>query len=133
MNDGEREFDSMIKSMESEVLNLKTAHERPLGALDFFSLTETIEVELDYSGGSYGKDFWIDVTIQASNIKPPICQVGWDNPPNFIPMDLLEYNISSDYSVFSYRLTADSPTEDSAVFKVTAVSSMPIQSISLRS
>lgn len=133
MNNGEREFDSLIKSMEAEVLDLKTAHERPLGALDFFSLTETINVELEYSLGSYWKDFWIDVTIQASDIKPPICQVGWDNPPNFIPMDLLEYNINADYSVFSYKLTVGSPTETSASFKVTAVSSMPVYSISLRS
>lgn len=132
MNDAEREISQMLIDAEKELTALKTAHQRPLGALDFFSLTQQIIVDLEYSYGAYDRTFWIDVKIQESDVKPPICQVGWDDPPNFIPMDLWESNISDDYTTFSYKFYIGSPDQARAVFNATAISSMPIVSITRR-
>jgi len=133
MNNGEREFNESLVSVEKELTALKTAHIHPLGSINFYTKTETIEVTLEDLYGTYYKDFWVDVTIQMPSVKPPIVQVGWDVPAGFGYMDLYEYSINATYTVWSYRLSLMSPTQSSASFPVTAVSAMPIESISYRS
>lgn len=129
------QFDDMMKFVDTELTNLKTAHYRPLGALDFFHLSRSVTVSLSdpYDIGSYYADFWIDVTIQQPDIVPPIVQTGWDIPSGFARMDLYQYAVSNDYSVWSYKLSLASTTIQSASFLVSAVSSVPILSIGVRS
>lgn len=129
------QFDEMMKFVDTELTNLKTAHYRPLGALDFFHLSRTVTVSLSdpYNIGYYYATFWLDVTIKQPDIVPPIVQTGWNIPSGFQRMDLYEYTVSNDYSVWSYKLTLDSPTLQSASFLASAVSSVPILSIGVRS
>lgn len=128
-------FDEMIKFVDKELTNLKTAHLRPLGALDFFHMSKTLTVNLSdpYNIGYYNAVFWIDVTIKQPDIIPPIVQTGWNIPNGFSRMDLYEYAVSSDYSVWSYKLTLESSSTNSASFLASAVSSVPILSIGTRS
>ena len=133
MNSGDREVDAMITSMERELTALKTSHQRPLGSLDFFTKTEDLNITLDSQYGTYTKTFWVDVTIQTPEVTPPIVQIGWDIPTGFNYVDLFEYSINANYNVWSYKLWLQSPTISSTTLKVTATSSLPINSISWRS
>lgn len=132
MNDGESESARLIKDIEREILALKTAHQRPLGALDFITKKETLTVPLDLVSGFYYKEFWLDVKIQTPDVTPPIVQTGWDVPENFYYMELLEYSVSLDYSTWSYKLFLGSETYSTATFDVSALSSQPINSIGVR-
>lgn len=132
MNNGEREFNAMLTSVERELTDIKTSHQHPLGSLDFYQKKQAVTVNLDYSYGFYNKTFWIDITIQTPSVAPPIVQVGWDIPNGFNYMDLFEYQINATYSVWSYKLNLGSPDLDSATFNVSAVASLPILSISTR-
>lgn len=132
MNSGEYELDSLIKDIDREIRDLKTAHKRPLGALDFFTLTKGITVSLTSQFGQYYADFWIDVTIDTPDATPPIVQTGWDVPNNFASMDLAAYSVNASYTVWSYRFTLVSSTQSSASFNVAATSSLPVKSIQLR-
>ena len=87
MNNGEIEFDSLINDIDKELRDLKTAHRRPLGSLDFFTLKQSVTVNLTYEYGYYYRDFWIDVTIETPEVTPPIVQTGWDVPSNFSRID----------------------------------------------
>lgn len=128
------QFDDMIKFVDRELTDLKTAHLRPLGALDFFHLAQTVSVSLQQIGGvSYYKDFWVDVTIKQPDALPPIVQIGWNIPDGFGWMDLYDFSVSSDYTRWSYQMALTSPDRDSARFLVSAVSSVPIVSIQIRS
>lgn len=133
--DGEAEFARLLKSMEDEVLALKTAHQRPLGALDFFTKEVTLPITLtdQYGIGSYVANFWVDVKVIESEVKPPIVQVGWDIPEGFMNVELYDNTVSADYTTFSYKCSLSSLTLTSAQFKVSALSSMPIESITTRS
>ena len=133
MNSGEHEIDAFIKSCERELTNLKTSHPHPLGSLNFYQQTEVLNVPLSESYGTYTAVFWVDVTIQTPDVTPPIVQIGWDTPPGFKYIDLFEYKINDNYSVWSYRLFLQSTTQQSAQLSVTATSSLPISSISYRS
>lgn len=133
MNNGEREICELIKSCENELTAIKTSHRHPLGSLDFYSFTQTLNISLTSSYGVYDALFWVDVTIQTPDVTPPIVQIGWDTPPGFNYIDLFEYNINATYSVWSYKLFLQSPSLSSASLSVTAVSSLPITSISYRS
>lgn len=132
MDNGEYEFDSLINDIDREIRDLKTAHRRPLGALNFFTMTKSITVNLTSQFGQYYADFWIDVTINMPEVKPPIVQTGWDVPANFTSMDLSSYSVNADYTVWSYHFTLISNTQNSATFNVTATSSVPVGSIELR-
>lgn len=134
MSQNNNKFDEMMKFIENELTNLKTAHLRPLGALDFFHLSRTLTVSLSdpYNIGYYYTDFWLDVKIKQPDTVPPIVQAGWNIPNGFGRMDLYEYAVSSDYSTWSYRLTLDSSSLNSASFLASAVSSVPILSIEVR-
>ena len=129
MYNGEYEFDTMLKSMEREVLDLKTAHQRPLGALNFFSKQDTFTITLNYIYGTYYREFYIIVKVTKPIAHPPIVQTGWDTPPNFFLVELLEYSISADYTTWTYKLDLLSDTESTANFKVGVKSSQPIESI----
>lgn len=132
MNDGESESARLIKEIEREILALKTAHRRPLGALDFITKKETLTVPLDLLYGFYYKEFWLDVKIEKPDVTPPIVQTGWDVPENFYYMELLEYSVSADYATWSYKLYLGSETYNTATFDVSALSSQPIKSIGIR-
>lgn len=125
-------FDELIKFVDRELTNLKTAHTRPLGALDFFRLSKTIDVNLSNQYGYYYTDFWLDVTIKQPDVVPPIVQTGWDIPAGFSRMDLYQYSVSNNYSVWSYRLSLQSSSLSTASFLVSAVASVPIVSIGVR-
>jgi len=133
MNNGEREICELITSCERELTALKTSHRHPLGSLDFYQQSETLSLSLTQEYGTYDILFWLDVTIETPTVTPPIVQIGWDVPNGFNYVDLYEYNINDSYSVWSYKLFLQSPTISTASFKVTAVSSLPIVSITQRS
>jgi len=128
----EQEVWDAIRGVEIEITNLKTAHRRPLGALDFFKKVQSLHVSLDSSYGTYTKTFWVDVKIKTPEVTPPILQSGWDLPSGFTYMDLLNYSVSSDYATFSYQLWLQSPSISSATFNFSALSSQPIVSIGVR-
>lgn len=133
MNNGEREVNALITSCEKELTNLKTSHQHPLGSLNFYTKTQTLNITLSSSYGVYDALFWLDVKINTPDVTPPIVQIGWDTPPGFKYIDLFEYNINSAYSQWSYKLFLQSPSQTSAQLTVTALSSLPINSISYRS
>lgn len=129
MYNGEYEFDNMLTDMEREVLELKTAHQRPLGALNFFSAEDTFTINLNYSYGIYYREFYIIVKIATPVTTPPIVQTGWNTPPNFFLTELIETSISADYTTWTYKLDLLSENQSSANFKVGVKSSQPIISI----
>jgi hypothetical protein len=133
MNNGEREINNLLTSCEKELTALKTAHRHPLGALDFYNKRETLNINLSESYGVYEALFWVDVTIETPDVTPPIVQIGWDVPSGFNYVDLFEYNINANYSVWSYKLFLQSPSKTTAVLPVSAISSVKINSISYRS
>lgn len=130
MSDAEREYDQLIKNMENEVLALKTAHQRPLGALNFFKKSLDFNVNLTESYGIYVATFNVVVNIAAPEVRPPIVQSGWDTPAGFFYIEYLDFSNNSNYSTWSYKfrvLTQDATS--SATIKFGAVSSQPINSI----
>lgn len=128
------QFDEMIKFVDRELTDLKTAHIRPLGALDFFHLDSTVNVTLQQIGGiSYYKEFWVDITIRQPDALPPIVQIGWNIPDGFAWMDLYDFQVTADYTRWSYQMALTSPDKESASFLVSVVSSVPIVSIGVRS
>ncbi len=133
MNNGEREFNELLTSVEKELTALKTSHKHPLGSIDFFTKTETISVSLSQQYGIYAYMFWVDVHVEAPTVTPPIVQIGWDVPSGFNYIDLYDYDISDSYATWSYKMFLQSPSVSSASFKVTATSSLPIISIQSRS
>lgn len=133
MNNGEREFNELITSCERELTNLKTSHQHPLGSLNFYQTTQVLNITLTDSYGVYDALFWVDITINTPDVTPPIVQIGWDTPQGFKYIDLFEYKINNSYSVWSYKLYLQSPSLTSAQLSVTAISSLPIISISYRS
>lgn len=129
---GEYEFDKLILETEREITNLKTAHKRPLGSLDFFSQTKSFNLTLPEQYGFHFLTFWFEVTVATPDVAPPIVQVGWDTPPGFLYIDLYESKVNSSYTVWSYKLNLASETISSTTFKATATSSLPIQSMTVR-
>lgn len=128
MNDGEYEYATMLKEMENEVLALKTAHQRPLGTLNFFQKSQTFT--LNISAGDYGIDFTITVKIAEPTAKPPITQVGWEIPSGFYDVTIVNMSVNGDYDTWTYELFLNSDEYAHTVsFKVGVVSSQPIISI----
>ena len=132
MNDGEYEFDRMLKSMENEVLALKTAHQRPLGTLNFFRKDLSFNVEI--AAGDYSVGFYIDITIATPSVIPPIVQAGWNVPSGFFETTFEGMNTSGDYSVWTYALSLsnDNSAAQTINIKTMALSSQPIIGISWR-
>ena len=130
MNDAEREFAQMLSSMEREVLDLKTAHQRPLGALDFFSKDTSFTVNLNNSYGSYMRNFYVRVKVADPIAKPPIVQTGWNTPANFYRVTFRNLEISSDYTTWTYHLQLfTGNVVPTAQMKVAVKSSQPITAI----
>lgn len=129
MYNGEYEFDALIKGMEREVLDLKTAHQRPLGALNFFSKQENLPITLEYDYGMYYREFDVVVTIAEPTAKPPIVQTGWDTPTHIMLVDLVNYSVSANYTVWTYHLEILTENISSTTLKVGVKSSQPILSI----
>lgn len=130
MNDAEHEYDRLVKSMEDEVLALKTAHQRPLGALNFFKKTLDFDVALTENFGVYVATFNVVVQIAKPSVKPPIVQTGWDTPAGFYYVTYLDFSTDSDYATWTYKLRLlTNDTIPSATMKVGALSSQPIESI----
>lgn len=133
MNNGEREIDQLFTEMEKEVTNLKTIHQRPLGALNFFKKSESFVIPLTQMAGVYIATFIITIEIETPIYTPPILQAGWDTPPQFYRIDFLDFSVSADYSTYTYKLRLIqqvSGTIQSVIFKAGATSSQPINSIS---
>lgn len=133
MNDAVREYTSLITDIKQELTDLKTAHLRPLGALNFFSDSTSFTVQLQESYGTYYRDFEVVVTIETPTTAPPIVQSGWDTPPNFYTVQFLNFAVSSDYTTWTYRLSLLSATGiTSATMNFHTLSSQPINSITWR-
>lgn len=132
MNNCEREIDQLFTEMEKEVANLKTAHQRPLGALNFFTKNQSFTVNLSLMAGSYIATFNIIVKITTPTATPPIVQSGWDTPANFYRVERLEFGTNMDYDTYTYKLRlSTTSTVPSTTLKVYALSSQPIESITL--
>ena len=79
------QFTKMIRKMENEVTALKTAHERGLGAVDFFSKTASGSGTL----GTYGvAEITITATVASGELTPAFCQPQ-------ITMSVLNYSLTS--------------------------------------
>lgn len=130
MNDGEREYVQMLTSMEQEVLNLKTAHQRPLGTLNFFKSSSTFTIPLVDYGGSYSADIAVVVIIATPSITPPIVQTGWSVPASFYTVDLINFSVSGDYTTWTYTLFLQSTSVSSPQLTISALSSQPVEAIS---
>ena len=130
MNNGEKEIAQMIKDIESEVINLKTAHQRPLGVLNFFKKSEQFTIPLTEIVGIYGATFNVIVKIAKPPVTPPIVQAGWDTPAGIFQIERIDMAISSDYSTYTYKLRVQANSAmASVVVKVGVTSSQPIESI----
>lgn len=129
MGNNEYEFAKMLKEMENEVLALKTAHQRPLGTLDFFSDKISFGVTLNYEYGVYYREFNVVVKIATPTTTPPILQPSWDTPQGFYTVWLNSINISNDYTTYTYNMYLLDATLSSATIKFGALSSQPIESI----
>lgn len=129
MNAGEQDFEQLLRQMEAEILALKTAHQRPLGALNFFQDSETFTVPLSESYGTYLADIKVTVTIDTPTVVPPIVQPGWDIPNGFYTVWFSGVTVSADYKTWIYNLTLTSVSAGTATMRAGAISSQPIQSI----
>lgn len=129
MNNGEYEFDRYLKEMEDEVTNLKTAHQRPLGALGFFKKNLNFVLNLPYQYGAYSATINVVVKITTPTAKPPIVQTGWNIPAGFYSVDFMDFNVNGNYDTWTYKLYLSSNTISSVNFKVSSISSQPIESI----
>lgn len=116
-----------LKEIDRELTALKTAHQRPLGTLDFLQKSLGFTVNL----GSFGAtSIEVTVTIETPAVTPPIVQTGWSIPGNCYSVDLTSYTTSADYSQWTYTLFISTyPVLSSVNMTVTALSSQTIQSI----
>ena len=132
MNNGEREIDALFTEMEKEVTNLKTAHQRPLGALNFFKQSAQFTIPLTSIVGTYIATFNFVVKIATPTTTPPIVQAGWNTPPNFFRVERQEMAVSADFSTYTYKLRLQTQTAlASAIFNAGAISSQPIESLTV--
>ena len=128
MNNGEHEYAQTIADIETEILALKTAHQRPLGTLNFFQKSATLTISIP--AGSYGREFIVTVKIEAPSAKPPITQVGWEIPSGFYDVSIINMSVNGSYDTWSYRLFLNADASAQTVsFRVGAISSQPINSI----
>lgn len=120
-----------MKQIKRELTALKTAHQRPLGTLDFFSDSSTFTVNLSESGGTYLATINVIVTIADPTVTPPIVQTGWDTPQGFYRVQFLDFSVNTSFTQWTYKLELNSAgsTITSATMKVTSISSQPVQSI----
>lgn len=120
-----------LKWLKRELTALKTAHDRPLGTLDFFHESRTFTVNLTESYGIYMATFNIIVQTKTPTVVPPIVQTGWDTPNGFYRVDFLDFSVNNLYNQWIYKLQLISPGTviTSADMKVVSISSQPITSI----
>ena len=120
-----------LKWLKRELTALKTAHDRPLGTLDFFHESRTFTVNLTESYGIYMATFNIIVQTETPTVVPPIVQTGWDTPNGFYRVDFLDFSVNNLYNQWIYKLQPMSPGTviTSADMKVVSISSQPITSI----
>lgn len=120
-----------LKWLKRELTALKTAHDRPLGTLDFFHESRTFTVNLTESYGIYMATFNIIVQTETPIVVPPIVQTGWDTPNGFYRVDFLDFSVNNLYNQWIYKLQLISPGTviTSADMKVVSISSQPITSI----
>ena len=116
-----------LKEIDRELTALKTAHQRPLGTLDFLQKSLSFNVSI----GQYGAvSIDVTATIETPTGGPPIVQTGWSIPNNCFSVDLTSYSVSADYSQWTYRLFINTyPPLSSVNMSVTAVSSQTIKTI----
>ena len=128
MNDAERELAQMFNNMEKEILALKTAHKRPLGALNFFR--DSLDFTIVIGAGDYGKGITIVVQVETPTAKPPIVQAGWNIPSGFYDTSILDMNANANYDIWTYKIYINNDgSAQNVPFNFTAISSQPILSI----
>lgn len=120
-----------LKHIKRELTALKTAHDRPLGTLDFFHANKTFTVNLTSSYGVYVATVNIVVQIETPTVTPPIVQTGWDTPNGFYRVQFLDFSVNNLYNQWTYKLQLIAPgtTITTADMKITSISSQPITSI----
>lgn len=67
-------FSKKIKNLRQEVSNMKIAHERGLGLIDFYNQTHTVSA---YSGSSYVNYIYITATAAADAVVPFFIQLDF--------------------------------------------------------
>ncbi len=128
MYDGERQYAETLNEIESEILALKTAHQRPLGTLNFFQKSATLSISIP--ANSYGRDFYVVVKIETPTTKPPITQIGWEIPSGFYDVSIINMTVNGNYDTWTYELFLNNDGSAQTVsFRVGAISSQPITSI----
>ena len=129
MNDQEREFVNLIDNMEREVLELKTAHQRPLGTLNFFQ--KNVSFNINMSAGGFGASFNLIVNVATPTAKPPIVQMGWEIPSGFYDVSVMNMSVNGDYTVWTYELFLANidGTAKTVNFNAGAISAQPIESL----
>lgn len=119
-----------IKKIKRELTNLKTAHDRPLGTLDFFNKSINFTVNLTSSYGVYVATIDVVVNVETPTVTPPIVQTGWDTPSGFLYVEFMNLTISNDYSSWTYKLQIlTTSSTATATMKVGCISSQKIESI----
>lgn len=113
-------FDKIIIDLEREVRDLRTAHTRGLGMMNFSTMSATASATSpDYF------TYDVVVTFSNGNTFPPICQLGADQSKGGFfgaTWDSGNLTFSTQYQNSDYSDPA--PT-------ITAVASTPIQSITV--
>ena len=124
----EQEYAGLINDIDRELTNLKTAHLRPLGTLNFYTDRLIFPVDLDQYGVA---TFNVIVKITTPTVTPPIVQVGWNVPEDFYTVTFLSSTTNGNYDTWTYNLELQAPTTPitSAVMDFSAISSQPIESI----
>ena len=119
-----------IKKIKRELTNLKTAHDRPLGTLDFFNKSINFTVNLTSAYGVYVATIDVVVNVETPTVTPPIVQTGWDTPSGFLYVEFMNLTISNDYSSWTYKLQIlTTSSTATATMKVGCISSQKIESI----
>lgn len=117
MND---QFAKMIRKMENEITSLKTAHERGLGAVDFYSKTNSQTV--DFEGY---KRFVITATVADGQIVPAMIQLHFSCKV----LILVSASQSSNQTIWDYWLYAK--THGQQTLTITAISSSQLSSLTV--
>ena len=123
------EFLTRLIRAENELRDLKTAHERGLGVVDFHSRTAAWTV-----GKMYSKEIQITATVAAGEPAPPFVQLT-PRAPSGSALSFSTSSISADGRSFIsvYRfMTGEEEGVSSYTAKFTAVSASRLQSLTIQ-
>lgn len=120
------EFLTRLIRAENELRDLKTAHERGLGVVDFYSRTASMTV-----AGPYSKDITVTATAAPDEPTPPFVQLT-PRIPTGTALSFISADVSSDGRslVSSYRLMIGEGSGYTVTF--TAISASRLQALTIQ-